>query len=159
MAEPCETNAPAIRVATSSCLLGEEVRFDGGHKHNGYLTKTLARYFELIPVCPEVAIGLRVPRRHRKISHWTDPPDRACHVVETSPEEVSRPLHRSPVLPQSASGRTDAAQQPVGSRVNQGPALTALGPEIASLKPISSLRCLASPRLRSVERAKCGISP
>jgi uncharacterized protein YbgA (DUF1722 family)/uncharacterized protein YbbK (DUF523 family) len=53
---------PAIRVATSSCLLGEEVRYDGGHKHNGYLTKTLARYFEFIPFCPEVAIGLGVPR-------------------------------------------------------------------------------------------------
>ncbi len=51
-----------IRVATSSCLLGEEVRFNGGHKHNDYLTKTLARYFELIPFCPEVAIGLGVPR-------------------------------------------------------------------------------------------------
>ena len=63
MTELTETSAPAIRVATSSCLLGEEVRFDGGHKHNGYLTKTLARYFELIPFCPEVAIGLGVPRR------------------------------------------------------------------------------------------------
>jgi uncharacterized protein YbgA (DUF1722 family)/uncharacterized protein YbbK (DUF523 family) len=39
------------------------VRFDGGHKHNGYLTKTLARYFELIPFSPEVAIGLGVHRR------------------------------------------------------------------------------------------------
>ena len=57
-----ETSDLPIRVATSSCLLGEEVRFDGGHKHNGYLTKTLARYFELIPFCPEVAIGLGVPR-------------------------------------------------------------------------------------------------
>lgn len=55
-------NGEPIRVATSSCLLGEEVRFNGGHKHNGYLTKTLARYFELIPFCPEVAIGLGVPR-------------------------------------------------------------------------------------------------
>ena len=54
--------AQPIRVVTSSCLLGEEVRFNGGHKHNGYLTKTLARYFELIPFCPEVAIGLGVPR-------------------------------------------------------------------------------------------------
>ena len=57
-----ETSDLPIRVATSSCLLGEEVRFDGGHKHNGYLTKTLARYFEMIPFCPEVAIGLGVPR-------------------------------------------------------------------------------------------------
>jgi uncharacterized protein YbgA (DUF1722 family)/uncharacterized protein YbbK (DUF523 family) len=58
---PANNDLP-IRVATSSCLLGEEVRFNGGHKHNGYLTKTLARHFELIPFCPEVAIGLGVPR-------------------------------------------------------------------------------------------------
>ena len=58
---PANSERP-IRVATSSCLLGEEVRFNGGHKHNGYLTRTLARYFELIPFCPEVAIGLGVPR-------------------------------------------------------------------------------------------------
>lgn len=57
-----ETGHQPVRVATSSCLLGEEVRFNGGHKHNGYLTKTLARHFELIPFCPEVAIGLGVPR-------------------------------------------------------------------------------------------------
>jgi uncharacterized protein YbbK (DUF523 family) len=41
MTELTETSAPAIRVATSSCLLGEEVRFDGGHKHNGYLTNAI----------------------------------------------------------------------------------------------------------------------
>ncbi|MEN8763260.1 MAG: DUF523 and DUF1722 domain-containing protein [Thiogranum sp.] len=62
MTDSSETSEPAIRVATSSCLLGEEVRYDGGHKYNGYLTRTLARHFELIPFCPEVAIGLGVPR-------------------------------------------------------------------------------------------------
>jgi len=62
MTELPETGTPAIRVAISSCLLGEEVRYDGGHKHNGYITGTLARYFEMIPFCPEVAIGLGVPR-------------------------------------------------------------------------------------------------
>ncbi|MGN2392788.1 DUF523 domain-containing protein, partial [Pelomicrobium sp. G1] len=51
-----------IRIGISSCLLGAEVRFDGGHKRDAYLTETLARYFEFVPVCPEVAIGLGVPR-------------------------------------------------------------------------------------------------
>jgi len=51
-----------IRVGISSCLLGESVRFDGGHKRDAYVNGTLARYFELVPVCPEVAIGLGVPR-------------------------------------------------------------------------------------------------
>ncbi len=51
-----------IPVGISSCLLGEEVRFDGGHKLDNYITGTLAEYFDFIPVCPEVAIGLPIPR-------------------------------------------------------------------------------------------------
>jgi uncharacterized protein YbgA (DUF1722 family)/uncharacterized protein YbbK (DUF523 family) len=51
-----------IRIGISSCLLGETVRFDGGHKHDRYLTETLGRYFEWVPVCPEVEIGLGTPR-------------------------------------------------------------------------------------------------
>lgn len=51
-----------ILVGISSCLLGDEVRFDGGHKFDAYINGTLADYFEFVPVCPEVAIGLGVPR-------------------------------------------------------------------------------------------------
>lgn len=51
-----------IRIGVSSCLLGWEVRYDGGHKYDAYINGTLARYFELVPVCPEVGIGLGVPR-------------------------------------------------------------------------------------------------
>ncbi len=46
----------------SACLLGQKVRFDGGHKHDRYLTDTLGQYFEWVPVCPEVEVGLPVPR-------------------------------------------------------------------------------------------------
>lgn len=51
-----------IRLGISSCLLGERVRYDGDHKRDAYISETLARYVELVPVCPEVAIGLGVPR-------------------------------------------------------------------------------------------------
>ncbi len=51
-----------IRLGVSSCLLGERVRWDGGHKRDALLTATLSRTFEFVPVCPEVAIGLGVPR-------------------------------------------------------------------------------------------------
>jgi len=51
-----------IPVGVSSCLLGESVRYDGGHKHNSYITQTLGRFFEFVPLCPEVAIGLGTPR-------------------------------------------------------------------------------------------------
>jgi uncharacterized protein YbgA (DUF1722 family)/uncharacterized protein YbbK (DUF523 family) len=51
-----------IRIAVSSCLIGQEVRYDGGHKHNEYITATLGEIFEFVPYCPEVAIGMGIPR-------------------------------------------------------------------------------------------------
>ncbi|MDF1583850.1 MAG: DUF523 and DUF1722 domain-containing protein [Methyloprofundus sp.] len=51
-----------VRVGISSCLLGQEVRYDGGHKNNPYIVKTLGEYFELVPFCPEVASGMSTPR-------------------------------------------------------------------------------------------------
>jgi uncharacterized protein YbgA (DUF1722 family)/uncharacterized protein YbbK (DUF523 family) len=51
-----------LRLGISTCLLGENVRFDGGHKHDQYLTGTLAQFVEWVPVCPEVEIGLGTPR-------------------------------------------------------------------------------------------------
>lgn len=55
-------SAKKIPVGISSCLLGAEVRFDGGHKRHSYITGTLSRYFEFHPLCPEVGIGLGIPR-------------------------------------------------------------------------------------------------
>jgi len=51
-----------IPVGISACLLGEEVRYNGGHKRHRYVEQVLGRYFEYHPLCPEVAIGLGVPR-------------------------------------------------------------------------------------------------
>jgi uncharacterized protein YbgA (DUF1722 family)/uncharacterized protein YbbK (DUF523 family) len=51
-----------IRIGVSSCLLGAEVRFDGGHKRSDFLVDTLGGFIEFVPVCPEVEIGLGVPR-------------------------------------------------------------------------------------------------
>ena len=51
-----------IPIGISSCLLGENVRFDGGHKRDAYIVGTLSEYFEFHPFCPEVAIGLGIPR-------------------------------------------------------------------------------------------------
>jgi uncharacterized protein YbbK (DUF523 family)/uncharacterized protein YbgA (DUF1722 family) len=52
----------SVRVGISSCLLGEQVRYDGGHKRDAFLTEELARHVEFVPLCPEVEIGLGVPR-------------------------------------------------------------------------------------------------
>jgi len=51
-----------IKVGISSCLLGQEVRFNGGHKHSKLCTNTLDTYFDFISECPEVGIGLGIPR-------------------------------------------------------------------------------------------------
>ncbi len=53
-------NVPVIGV--SSCLMGENVRFDTGHKRDRFLTDRLARFVRCIPRCPEMAIGLGTPR-------------------------------------------------------------------------------------------------
>jgi uncharacterized protein YbgA (DUF1722 family)/uncharacterized protein YbbK (DUF523 family) len=51
-----------IRLGISSCLLGAKVRFDGGHKHDRYLTGVLGEWVEWVAVCPEVGIKLGTPR-------------------------------------------------------------------------------------------------
>ena len=51
-----------IRLGISTCLLGQNVRYDGGHKLDRFLTDTLGRYVEYIPVCPEVECGFDTPR-------------------------------------------------------------------------------------------------
>lgn len=51
-----------IRIGVSACLLGQPVRYDGGHKHDRYITDTLGQYLEFVPVCPEVEAGFSIPR-------------------------------------------------------------------------------------------------
>lgn len=51
-----------IPVGISSCLIGDNVRFDGGHKRDAYIVGTLSHYFDFRPFCPEMGIGLGVPR-------------------------------------------------------------------------------------------------
>jgi uncharacterized protein YbgA (DUF1722 family)/uncharacterized protein YbbK (DUF523 family) len=48
-------------------LLGENVRFDGGHKHDRFITDTLGQYLEFVPVCPEVECGLGIPRESMRL--------------------------------------------------------------------------------------------
>ncbi|HOI16109.1 MAG TPA: DUF523 and DUF1722 domain-containing protein [Geobacteraceae bacterium] len=56
-----------IAIGVSSCLLGEKVRYDGGHKHDRYITDTLGRFFRFVPVCPEVGCGLSIPREAMRL--------------------------------------------------------------------------------------------
>src|SRR5574341_864897 len=59
---PHSHRALVLRVGVSSCLLGENVRWNGANKRDELLAGVLARCLELVPICPEVAIGLGVPR-------------------------------------------------------------------------------------------------
>lgn len=61
------TTPHAITIGVSACLLGEEVRYDGGHKHDRYITDTLGRFFRFVSVCPEVGCGLPIPRESMRL--------------------------------------------------------------------------------------------
>lgn len=52
-----------IKVGISACLLGQEVRYNGGHKRSRYLQDILSQYFDYTPICPEMGIGMGVPRK------------------------------------------------------------------------------------------------
>ncbi len=56
-----------IRLGISACLLGEPVRFDGGHQWDHFITDTLGHYVEFVPVCPEAECGLGVPREAMRL--------------------------------------------------------------------------------------------
>jgi len=55
-------NSEKIKLGISSCLLGNKVRYDGGHKLDHFLADTLGAYVDWVSVCPEVESGLSVPR-------------------------------------------------------------------------------------------------
>jgi uncharacterized protein YbgA (DUF1722 family)/uncharacterized protein YbbK (DUF523 family) len=63
-----------IKIGISSCLVGERVRYDGGHKQDYYLTDTFGKYVAWVPVCPEVEYGLSVPRESMRLEGSPDNP-------------------------------------------------------------------------------------
>lgn len=59
---PTSAHPPSMRVGISACLLGDRVRYDGGHKHNPLLSEGLEGQVQWFPLCPEVGCGLGIPR-------------------------------------------------------------------------------------------------
>jgi uncharacterized protein YbbK (DUF523 family) len=80
-----------IKVGISSCLLGEHVRYDGDHRKNSYITDVLADYFEFFPFCPEVSIGLGVPRETIRLELIND--EVRCLGSETANLDVTEQLY------------------------------------------------------------------
>ena len=78
------TDGPGrIPVGVSSCLLGDAVRHDGGHKRDAFVTRVLGRYFEYVAWCPEALAGLGVPRPPIRLAGDPDAP-RAVRVADAS---------------------------------------------------------------------------
>jgi uncharacterized protein YbbK (DUF523 family) len=73
-AVPLATDERSLRVGVSGCLLGAGVRFDGGHKRDRFLTDVLGRYVEWVSVCPEVEVGMGVPREAVRLIGARDAP-------------------------------------------------------------------------------------
>jgi uncharacterized protein YbgA (DUF1722 family)/uncharacterized protein YbbK (DUF523 family) len=67
MTAQAEGTEGKIRIGISACLTGQNVRYDGGHQHDRYITDTLGRWFAWVPVCPEVEYGLPVPREAMRL--------------------------------------------------------------------------------------------
>jgi uncharacterized protein YbgA (DUF1722 family)/uncharacterized protein YbbK (DUF523 family) len=79
-----------IRLGISACLLGQNVRYDGGHKLDRYLTDTLGQYVEYVPVCPEVECGLGIPREAMRLVG--DPESPRLVTVRTQRDFTDRML-------------------------------------------------------------------
>ena len=67
------------RLGISRCLLGESVRYDGGHKRDRFLTDTLGSFVEWIPICPEVEAGLGTPREAMRLIGTPEHPKLVTH--------------------------------------------------------------------------------
>lgn len=78
------------KLGISACLLGSPVRYNGGHKESHLCSQTLARHFDFVPVCPEVAIGLGTPREPIRLVETPDGP-RALGTVHRE-RDVTAPL-------------------------------------------------------------------
>ncbi|MEM7393186.1 MAG: DUF523 and DUF1722 domain-containing protein [Verrucomicrobiota bacterium] len=80
-----------IRVGISTCLLGVNVRFDGGHKKDSFITGTLNDYFDWVPVCPEVEVGMSTPREAVRL---VGPPENPKMLGTRSGRDWTRAMQR-----------------------------------------------------------------
>lgn len=78
-----------IKIGISACLLGNKVRYNGGHARNRYITDTLSQYVQFVPVCPEVECGLGTPR---PTMHLRGDPDNPRLVVTNTGEDFTQKM-------------------------------------------------------------------
>ncbi len=87
---PPSNDAP-IRIGVSRCLLGELVRYDGGHKRDSFLTEVLGRYVEWVPICPEAEAGMGTPREPMQLV--ADPRRPRLITIETGRDMTNSLAH------------------------------------------------------------------
>ncbi|MCH8039966.1 MAG: DUF1722 domain-containing protein [Nitrospinae bacterium] len=77
-----------VRIGISRCLLGEQVRYDGGHKREAFLVEVLGRFVEWVPICPEVEAGFGTPREPMRL--MGDPQDPRLTTIRTGIDHTVR---------------------------------------------------------------------
>lgn len=103
-----------LRIGISSCLLGAEVRWDGGHKRDRFLVDELAPFVEWVPVCPELELGMGVPREpvqlvREQLPLWLNIPKAALVSATSGAASIRRlvpPSRRMCTTTSAASSRS-----------------------------------------------------
>jgi uncharacterized protein YbgA (DUF1722 family)/uncharacterized protein YbbK (DUF523 family) len=79
-----------LRLGVSSCLLGHEVRYNGGHARNRFVVDVLEQWFDWVPVCPEVEIGMGTPRPTVRLEADKDDKEKVRMVCPSTGEDFTR---------------------------------------------------------------------
>lgn len=154
---------PPIRIGISACLLGDEVRFDGGHKRDRFLTDTLGPFVDWVKVCPEVEMGLGTPREtlrlvaangtlrlittRTQIDHTDGMNAWAATRVETLAGEGLSGFVLKKDSPSCGMARVKVYGLPMPERSGRGLFATALMERFPNL-PVEEEGRLSDPRLR-----------
>ncbi|MGB1907518.1 MAG: YbgA family protein [Spongiibacter sp.] len=119
-----------IQIGISACLMGDEVRYDGGHKRLPFATDELSRHFSFIKVCPEQAIGMGVPRPtirlvgdpiHPRLQGSNDPSLDVTEAMQVFASDTARQLnHISGYILCAKSPSCGMARVPVVNDAGQG---------------------------------------
>lgn len=85
--ETTAVEAPALRVGVSACLLGRAVRYDAQHKRDAFLVDELGPFVTFVPVCPEVEVGMSVPRETLRLVRAREGRADSTRLVSRSGED------------------------------------------------------------------------
>ncbi|HEY4909903.1 MAG TPA: DUF523 domain-containing protein, partial [Methylomirabilota bacterium] len=143
-----------IKIGISSCLLGEAVRYDGGHQKDSYITGVLSRHFTFVSVCPEMELGLGAPRETLRLVGDATAPRLAATQSGTDLTQAMDTYARARVGVLGGLGpRTSPASTPRTSSCSSPTARST--PRISVASWAISRDCRAPPGLRATGRASC----